>query len=35
MVIAIIGENYTGKSTLVEALKNHIKFEEYSDKDYL
>ncbi len=35
MVIAIIGESCTGKSTLVESLKGYIEFEEYTGKDYL
>lgn len=34
MVLAIIGESCTGKSTLVEELKKHINFTEYTGKDY-
>ena len=35
MVIGIIGENCTGKSTIAEKLKNQIGGEIYTGKDYL
>ena len=35
MIIGIIGENCTGKSTLAEALKQAFGAEIYSGKDYL
>ena len=35
MIIGIIGENCTGKSTLAEALKQAFGAEVYSGKDYL
>ena len=35
MVIGIIGENCTGKSTVAEKLKNQIGGEIYAGKDYL
>lgn len=35
MVIGIIGESCTGKSTLAEALAKHLKADIYSGKDYL
>lgn len=35
MVIAIIGENCSGKSTLADAIKNRINAEVVSGKDYL
>lgn len=35
MVIAIIGESCTGKTTLAEKLQNHIGGEIYTGKDYL
>lgn len=35
MVIGMIGESCTGKTTLVNELKKHIDLVEYSGKDYL
>ncbi len=35
MVIGIIGESCTGKSTLADRLKEHFNAEVYSGKDYL
>ena len=35
MVIALIGESFTGKSTLANALKEQLGAEVYSGKDYL
>lgn len=35
MVIGIIGESCTGKTTIVNELKNSIELTEYSGKDYL